>query len=83
MKQKVKSYVYWSFIGKILKQMNRGPRFDPEPGLMKNLICSSCVCMGFLWILQFHPTSQKRVSLWIGYSKFSLGLNTCDNVSDL
>lgn len=33
------------------------------------------VCMGFFWVLQCPPTSQKHADSWIGYAKLPLDAN--------
>lgn len=60
----------------------RGPRFDPDLGLMsvwRFSACSPCVRTGFYLVLRFSSTPTKHASRSIGYSKLPLGVNVCMN----
>lgn len=60
---------------------SRVPAFELMSLSVLSFLCSHHVCVGFLWLLCFPPTSQKHACWWIGCSKFSLSMNVC--VSDV
>lgn len=48
---------------------------------IKCFVCSSHVCLGFLEVLRFPPTSHKHTSTWIGFAKLPLSVNEYAKVS--
>lgn len=58
--------------GSVAVSQFHGPRFNPELQSVRNFTCSSYICMHFVQILQFHSTSQRHASTWMGYVKMSL-----------
>lgn len=42
-----------------------------------NMHCLCGVSVNVLLDLRLPPTSQKYAGMWIGYAKFSLGMNVC------
>lgn len=61
----------------------QGPRFNPEQPV--TVLCVKFLAMssvGFLWVYQFSPFSQKHAgdmleTWWIGCTKLSQGVNVC------
>lgn len=51
----------------------QAPYFEHE----WSFLCSSCICVCFLCVLQSSPTSQKHVSRYTGYAKLLIDVKVC------
>lgn len=56
-------------------------QLDPELWLLCvwRFTFSTHVCLGFLWVPRFLPTSEKHAGRGIGYFTFHLSVNMCAN----